>query len=256
MSSYCNRIYPVVGAGTMTSLSLHGYGKIICRRSADSRIADNNRSGRKRHSGHHMNHQCSIHLWILQQSILNHVIGTFKYFLCRLEHQLYSSANVRFLLLQYSSRTKQHGCMHIMSTGVHASIHRRIIHIRFFLYLKAIHICTKQENLSRLFTSHGCHKTCSATSLGFIPHLFKLFFHIFQGVFDSKPDSRVGMQKTPVCKNCVFMILCQLHNFSHFNQASNLFYIAKITPILYQRGCLFFQPYSLYHNLLCIKLAK
>ena len=117
----CNRdrIHTIIRHGAMASFSLNTDLKTIRTRCTDSSVAYNNRTGRERHTCHNMNHQCRINMRILQNTCLNHVMGSGRNLFCRLEHKFNSSFDLIFMSFQKLSCAKHHRCVHIVTAGMH-----------------------------------------------------------------------------------------------------------------------------------------
>ena len=170
-------VYPGVRHGTVTAFALYFDFKIVRCRSTDAGSGNNDRPCREGHSRHHMDHQSSVDFRVLQQSCLDHVVGTLEDLFGRLEHQFYRSGDLGLVGLEKPGRTQQHGGVHIVTAGVHFSVLRRKIHIRLFRDRKRVHVGTQEKYLSWLFASDQRHDTGLAAVHRLETHIQKLAFY-------------------------------------------------------------------------------
>ena len=135
-----------------------------------------------------------------------------------MEHQLDGADNLVFVHFQKPRGTQQHRRVHIVPASVHAAAVGGEFHARLLPDRQGIHICTEQENFSRLFAAGQSDKPRLTARLRGITHLFQLGLDICQSVFERKTGFRVGVQILPAFHNIRFHLqgfvlqLCYIHN--------------------------------------------
>ena len=143
-----------------------------------------------------MNHQGAVGLWIFQNAVCNHVLGTFKNLLCRLEHQLYGSGKLLFMGFQKLRGAKKHGGVHIMAAGVHEAVPAGKFLTAFLRDGQGIHIRPEKECFSGF--PHGGSQPRLTAFFRMIPHPFQLLPDILLCPAQFKPDFRMTVEPSPV----------------------------------------------------------
>ena len=110
----------------------------------------------------------------------DHGLCTESYFLSRLERQLYGTAKLVLVVIEYLGCGKQRGDMAVMSAGMAlALVEGCILKSGIFLYGKGIDIGTEHDGLSGLGSLYGCkHSGLHTAGTPLNAHLGKLFLDL------------------------------------------------------------------------------
>ena len=146
--------------------------------------------------------KCCIHLWILKNPMLDHILASLKCLFRRLEHEFHCSFQLTFLFFQNPCRTQKHCCMKIMSASMcRLSCRTRKWFAAFLRHRKSVHICTQKKNFSTI--SKRCRNSFS-TFNRIQTILFQLIHHISFRLRKLKSCLCILMNVSSVCYCLVF----------------------------------------------------
>ena len=146
--------------------------------------------------------KCCINRRILKNTILDHILASFKSFFCRLEHEFDSSFQCIFFFFQHLCCCKKHCGMEIMSACMcFFSCRTCKFFSAFFRHRKCIHICSQKKNLSP-FAECSCYPV--ATILRLKSVFCQLFHNISFGLWKIQTSFSIFVDVSAVC-NCFIL---------------------------------------------------
>ena len=110
---------------------------------------------------------------------LKHRLSSRKAFLIGLEHKLYGSAKLVFVLHEQPCSAKQHCGVHIVSAGMHTSVFRPEIKLCKLGHLQGVHISAKHDATVGFLSGNRSHNSALADLTRLIPHLAQSALYIF-----------------------------------------------------------------------------
>ena len=150
-----------------------------------------------------MNHHRSICVGFFQQTVVQRFFGAVQDFLTCLEEQPDLALQTAFLLLEQFSSAQQHGCVAVVTAGVHTTFYTgRKWQTGLLVNWQGIHICTQQESF--ITVSDSGKDTAVTDALRLIAHLFQLLTDVGRGL--GQVQSQFGVLVEPAAMGNDFRI--------------------------------------------------
>ena len=213
MGSHADGIHTVLGHGSVAApafdpdmqivIGKHHGGACIVHEQTDGKLARA-----------HMVSKGGIHLWLLQNSVLQHIPAAGQGLLAGLEHELHGSCKAIFLFFQHLCRRQQHGRVHIVAAAVGSlRVLRGEGKSALLRHGQRVHIRPQKQYLS------GLSALCSlsdesrdpfSAGMGLNAVFLQLFRHVGSRFRKLKTHLRMAVKISPVLCQFLFQFQCSV----------------------------------------------
>ena len=187
-----------VGHGAVAALAVYNDVVLLAAGHGDAAARYQHHTGGQGHPSQNMEHDCCVHLGVLQQATVYHIQRALKDLLCGLELQLYRALDLVLVLLEQFGCAQHHGGVHIVAAAVHlAGQLRGKLLAGFLLQGQRVHIAPQQDHLAGAFAACKRHHAALAAVLRSVAHLGQRLFDQCFGLGQVKAYLRVTVQRAP-----------------------------------------------------------
>ena len=179
----------VLRRGTVATLAVYVYFKIICRRRGNTVRRHHDFARADVFSRKNVEHQRRLHPF--QNACLHHILRALQRFLRRLEHKHNLAAKLVFVHFQKLRRAKQHRRVHIVPTGVHIPVFRGKRQLCFLFYGQSVHVCTQKHTRALFFAANSGYHTGFPASFRLITQRYQHFPYLLCRMRQVKAHLRV-----------------------------------------------------------------
>ena len=139
----------------------------------------------------------------LQHTGLKHRFRAREAFLVRLEDELHRALEFALMRLEQPCSAQQHGCVHIVSAGVHAAVFRTERQVGLLLHLERVHVGAQQDTAPHVF-ARELRDHAAAQLARLIAEQSQLFFDKLNRLRQVRADLRRAVDRSPVLDDLVF----------------------------------------------------
>ena len=137
-----------------------------------------------------------LRLRCLQHTGLKHRFRAREAFLVGLEDELHRALELALMRLEQPCSAQQHGCVHVVSAGVHTPVCSAERQVVVFLYLKCVHIRPQKQGALPLAQRH--HLAAGSDILGITAQLCQDLSDIVRSLGQFQTDFRNLVQRPSV----------------------------------------------------------